>query len=216
MTGHQHANRRKRCGHSKCRRQLCSGAAALRWQGSARQHCAPEPAPPPAACRWKETGDHRYDYALVVTSEPSSRGRQLGHFQLRDPLQLLGELQQEGRAQAAALIDSGPERLVLNMAGYPAGDDQANGTLWYDSCPVLDWRFEDGAYMVHACAARGGSSGSPLWVYDSRDGSRAVVGLHVAGEVVRGRRGDAELHLAVPFTGEAMQWLRSAVAKHSC
>jgi hypothetical protein len=189
-----------------------------------------------SACRWKQSGDHRYRYALVVTSEPL--GRQLGYFRLGDPLQLLvpagspaGQEAQHGnlsslraaaggrrkgllqaaappsRPAAAGAVGGGPSHgpVLLNTAGYP--DDGPNGTLWVDHChAVLDWRLGEGAYLVHGCATRGGSSGSPLWAYDSRDGSRAAVALHVAGEVVQRRSGDAELHLAVPFTGEALQW----------
>ena len=98
----------------------------------------------------------------------------------------------------------------------------AAGTLWFDSCGVLDWSFAGGAYLVHGCTARGGNSGSPLWAHNGSDGSRSVVAMHVAGQqegwsgAGGGRRRAGELHLAVPFTGEALRWMHEAVAKHHC
>jgi V8-like Glu-specific endopeptidase len=183
---------------------------------------------PTPACRWKATGDHRYDYAVVVTKQ--TIGKDMGYFDIQDPQQLLGSwqdtaAQQAGQLGQQAAVPAAKQRssptpaaaaagVVLNIAGYP--DDKPNGTLWYDHCGVLDWSFAAGAYMVHGCAARGGNSGSPLWLYDSRDGSRRAVGLHVAGQEVQGRQGAREVHLAVPFTGEAMLWVKDAMARNTC
>lgn len=67
---------------------------------------------------------------------------------------------------------------VANVVGYPG--DKPAGTMWRVACEVPTEAMLDLAW-IYQCDAMPGSSGSGVYVYDPRDKSRVIYGVHVAG-----------------------------------
>ncbi len=65
-----------------------------------------------------------------------------------------------------------------NLVGYQS--DKEDWTQWRAVCDVTSENLSD-VDFVHDCDADGWSTGAPLYVYDSNDKSRRIVGLNMGG-----------------------------------
>lgn len=151
--------------------------------------------------KWKETkGGFQHDYAIIVTKKPI--GDELGWLDMG-----------QGLSQFTAAGARDPPALLLNIAGYP--DNKENGSMWYDACLAQQWRYM-GDLMVHNCRARGGNSGSPLWVYDKTKDRRQVVGMHIGAEGYAGGQGGRKVPLAVPLDSARFNWVKKVMRDNPC
>lgn len=109
---------------------------------------------------WRKYTDYDYDVAMLILQRPI--GNSVGWFDFG--------------------YDMDQEVVRINAAGYPAYTSDpswVNGTMYYDACRAqFNFRIPSWQVAYHDCDTVGGSSGSPLWVYDKKNNRREVRALH--------------------------------------
>ncbi|GMH36278.1 hypothetical protein BSKO_04146 [Bryopsis sp. KO-2023] len=104
----------------------------------------------------------------------------------------------------------------VNVAGYPAfeGDPSwVNGTMYYDFCwAQFNYRNLENGVANHNCETMGGSSGSPLWVYDKINDRREVRALHSHASKFK----SVDLPAAVKFRPDVYQTINKWKAENEC
>jgi hypothetical protein len=160
--------------------------------------------------RQQPAGRPQHDVALITLQEPV--GKKLGWFGLPNATWAAAQLLRQS-APASAVATSPAHRLgnsssvlkpedlgealggdaaTLTVVGYP--DNKINGSMWAQSCRPVRWGFDNGL-LWHACATRGGNSGSPIFIREAARGpsgggsgtAAVVVAMHVAS--LRAARG---------------------------
>jgi V8-like Glu-specific endopeptidase len=111
---------------------------------------------------WTNSGDRNYDMAVITTS--TSLGSTVGWFGYQ--------------VQPTSFFSGGS----LNSAGYPA-DKSYNGVNMYSEYGPTSYATDTLVY--HKVDQYSGQSGSPMWFYDTKTGSRYIDAIEVA-EIVGG------------------------------